>query len=175
MITCYVFVLVSLSARFWRPYALDRVIGPDLGQEQMFNEVEHIAVSVVDGFRACIFAYGITGGGKTYTMQGTPDGTMTCGQCICDHATALTPACIIFVVAWTHVSFIRNNTYPWLYFSPSLVPLSVSLLHSLRLSPRQTIDDSHIGNRVHPFMLVQCSVLCVCSRCRSRCQCSDDG
>ena len=44
-------------------------------QEEVFNEVEHVAVSVVDGFRACIFAYGITGGGKTYTMQGTPDGT----------------------------------------------------------------------------------------------------
>jgi hypothetical protein len=51
------------------------VVGPDSTQEDMFNEVEHVAVSVVDGFRACIFAYGITGGGKTYTMQGTPTGS----------------------------------------------------------------------------------------------------
>ena len=40
----------------------------------MFEEVEHVVASVVDGYRCCIFAYGITGGGKTYTMQGPASG-----------------------------------------------------------------------------------------------------
>ena len=66
--------LVGSCVSSWRPFALDRVIGPDIGQEGMFEEVEHVAASVVDGFRCCIFAYGITGGGKTYTMQGPPSG-----------------------------------------------------------------------------------------------------
>jgi kinesin family protein C2/C3 len=55
---------------------LDRVVGPDIGQAGMFEEVEHVVASVVDGYRCCIFAYGITGGGKTYTMQGPPSGTI---------------------------------------------------------------------------------------------------
>lgn len=61
---------------------MDRVIGPETGQEGMFREVEHVASAVVDGYRACIFAFGITGGGKTYTMQGTPDGALGRG---CNH------------------------------------------------------------------------------------------
>ncbi len=68
---------------FWRPFALDRVVGPEVGQEGMFHEVEHIAASVVDGFRACIFAYGITGGGKTYTMEGVAGGTQHCRSVCC--------------------------------------------------------------------------------------------
>ncbi len=66
--------MIDCSA--WRPFSLDRVIGPETGQEGMFREVEHVASAAVDGFRACIFAFGITGGGKTYTMQGMPEGVL---------------------------------------------------------------------------------------------------
>lgn len=32
-----------------------------------------MVMSVLDGYNACIFAYGQTGTGKTFTMEGTPE------------------------------------------------------------------------------------------------------
>ena len=36
----------------------------------MFNEVQALVTSCIDGYHVCIFAYGQTGSGKTYTMEG---------------------------------------------------------------------------------------------------------
>jgi hypothetical protein len=44
----------------WKSFAFDRVWGPDQTQQSIFQDVEPIALSVVDGFNACIFAYGQT-------------------------------------------------------------------------------------------------------------------
>lgn len=57
----------------WKPFAFDKVWGPDQTQRNIFRDVEPLALSVVDGFNACIFAYGQTGSGKTYTMEGTAE------------------------------------------------------------------------------------------------------
>ena len=35
----------------------------------MFQEVQSLVTSCIDGFNVCIFAYGQTGSGKTYTME----------------------------------------------------------------------------------------------------------
>jgi kinesin family protein C2/C3 len=45
----------------WKSFAYDRVWGPDQSQQSVFQDVEPLALSVVDGFNACIFAYGQTG------------------------------------------------------------------------------------------------------------------
>ena len=37
---------------------------------QVFDQVQDLVASVIDGYHVCIFAYGQTGSGKTYTMEG---------------------------------------------------------------------------------------------------------
>eukprot|EP01138_Halocafeteria_seosinensis_P010097 gb/GECG01010311.1/.p1 GENE.gb/GECG01010311.1/~~gb/GECG01010311.1/.p1 ORF type:complete len:1253 (+),score=239.78 gb/GECG01010311.1/:1-3759(+) len=54
-----------------KTYRFDRVFGSQSTQEEVYDEVQGLVRSVVDGYTVCIFAYGQTGSGKTYTMQGT--------------------------------------------------------------------------------------------------------
>ena len=49
------------------------MLGARSSQADVFNEVEPLVLSVLDGFNVCIFAYGQTGAGKTFTMQGIPE------------------------------------------------------------------------------------------------------
>lgn len=41
--------------------------------EAVFAQTKPIVTSVLDGYNVCIFAYGQTGTGKTFTMEGTPE------------------------------------------------------------------------------------------------------
>uniref|UniRef100_A0A7E4ZXC6 Kinesin-like protein n=1 Tax=Panagrellus redivivus TaxID=6233 RepID=A0A7E4ZXC6_PANRE len=53
-------------------FLFDRVFGDNADQIDMYAEVEPLVLSCIDGMNVCIFAYGQTGAGKTYTMDG-PD------------------------------------------------------------------------------------------------------
>uniref|UniRef100_G1T2J7 Kinesin-like protein n=1 Tax=Oryctolagus cuniculus TaxID=9986 RepID=G1T2J7_RABIT len=54
-------------------FELDKVFSPWASQQDVFQEVQALVTSCIDGFNVCIFAYGQTGAGKTYTMEGTPE------------------------------------------------------------------------------------------------------
>ncbi|OMJ26006.1 putative kinesin-related protein [Smittium culicis] len=54
-----------------RTYTFDKVFGPDADQETVYQEVAMpILKEVLQGFNCTIFAYGQTGTGKTFTMEG---------------------------------------------------------------------------------------------------------
>jgi hypothetical protein len=42
-------------------------------QADIFKDAKNLITSVLDGFNVCMFAYGQTGAGKTYTMIGGVD------------------------------------------------------------------------------------------------------
>lgn len=44
-----------------------------MDQAEFFQEIQPLMESLVDGFNVTIFAYGPTGSGKTYTMEGPPN------------------------------------------------------------------------------------------------------
>ena len=48
-----------------------RVYNPGETQEAVFDEVQPMLTSLLDGYNICIMAYGQTGSGKTHTMLGS--------------------------------------------------------------------------------------------------------
>ncbi|KAG8092880.1 hypothetical protein GUJ93_ZPchr0012g21949 [Zizania palustris] len=51
-------------------FRFDSVFSPEEDQEKVFEKTAPFATSVLDGYNVCIFAYGQTGTGKTFTMEG---------------------------------------------------------------------------------------------------------
>ncbi|XP_050381584.1 kinesin-like protein KIN-14S [Argentina anserina] len=64
-------ILSSDSSK--KQFKFDHVFRPEDDQEAVFAQTKPIITSVLDGFNVCIFAYGQTGTGKTFTMEGTPE------------------------------------------------------------------------------------------------------
>lgn len=63
----------SIEHELTGTYRYDRVYNETAGNETVFvNSVLPLVQQVVDGYNATVIAYGATGSGKTYTMQGTP-------------------------------------------------------------------------------------------------------
>ncbi|KAK7401681.1 hypothetical protein VNO78_13353 [Psophocarpus tetragonolobus] len=56
-----------------KTFKFDAVFGPQAEQADIFEDTAPFATSVLDGFNVCIFAYGQTGTGKTFTMEGTKE------------------------------------------------------------------------------------------------------
>jgi len=53
-----------------KSYVFDHVHGPESTQGDVFDSVQYIVDSVIQGYHGTIFAYGQTGTGKTYTLFG---------------------------------------------------------------------------------------------------------
>ncbi|KAG8697716.1 kinesin motor protein cin8, partial [Ceratobasidium sp. 394] len=61
-----------------RTYPFDRVFGPEADQALVYHDiVAPILEEVLNGYNCTVFAYGQTGTGKTYTMQGDLSPTLT--------------------------------------------------------------------------------------------------
>lgn len=63
--------VVVKSVGIRKEYRYDKVFHQAAPQEDVFVEVEPILRSALDGHNVCILAYGQTGTGKTFTMDGT--------------------------------------------------------------------------------------------------------
>jgi hypothetical protein len=55
-------------------YTFDHVFDEDATQDEVFSNVKDLVDDGMKGFNATIFAFGMTGSGKTHTISGSPDG-----------------------------------------------------------------------------------------------------
>eukprot|EP01086_Lenisia_limosa_P017936 TRINITY_DN9444_c0_g1_i1.p1 TRINITY_DN9444_c0_g1~~TRINITY_DN9444_c0_g1_i1.p1 ORF type:complete len:786 (-),score=211.99 TRINITY_DN9444_c0_g1_i1:65-2230(-) len=62
--------LVNSENQAEKLFEFDKVYDPTTTQSDVFNDTLPLVQSVIDGYNVCIFAYGQTGTGKTYTMEG---------------------------------------------------------------------------------------------------------
>ncbi|XP_051959248.1 uncharacterized protein LOC127627065 [Xyrauchen texanus] len=56
-----------------REFQFDKIFHSECTQEEIFLESSGLIQCAIDGFNICIFAYGHTGSGKTFTMVGDRD------------------------------------------------------------------------------------------------------
>ncbi|KAJ7519392.1 hypothetical protein O6H91_20G036500 [Diphasiastrum complanatum] len=54
----------------FKEFQFDQVYGPQVGQGGLFQDLQSLMQSALDGYNVCIFACGPEGSGKTYTMEG---------------------------------------------------------------------------------------------------------
>ncbi|KAJ0978133.1 hypothetical protein J5N97_013607 [Dioscorea zingiberensis] len=66
-------VLLKISETKCKKYNFDRIFHSQSTQDEVFSEIEPVIKSALDGYNVCIFAYGQTGTGKTFTMEGKQD------------------------------------------------------------------------------------------------------
>ncbi|KAJ6427888.1 hypothetical protein OIU84_023316 [Salix udensis] len=138
-------VVLKLMDNKTKSYNFDQVFHPGSSQDQVFTEVEPIIKSVIDGYNACIFAYGQTGTGKTFTMEGSADTPGIVPRAIealfkqavdCNHA---------FLISFSMLEIYMGNLKDLLVPKPTKVTDPMAPCLSIQADPKGEIV---IGNLV---------------------------
>ncbi|CAL4928651.1 unnamed protein product [Urochloa decumbens] len=64
-------IVITNAGATKKTFKFDRVFTPKDDQDVVYADASPLVTSVLDGYNVCIFAYGQTGTGKTFTMEGT--------------------------------------------------------------------------------------------------------
>ncbi|RLN39223.1 kinesin-II 85 kDa subunit isoform X1 [Panicum miliaceum] len=64
-------IVITNTGTSKKTFKFDRVFTPKDDQDVVYADASPLVTSVLDGYNVCIFAYGQTGTGKTFTMEGT--------------------------------------------------------------------------------------------------------
>lgn len=51
-------------------FEFDGILGSDCSQQDVYDEMESVCLSALEGYNSCLIAHGQSGAGKTYTMLG---------------------------------------------------------------------------------------------------------
>jgi hypothetical protein len=51
-------------------FQFDRIFSPDMEQKDLYDEVDELVLSALDGYNVCLMSFGQSGCGKTYSMLG---------------------------------------------------------------------------------------------------------
>jgi DNA replication protein DnaC len=63
--------IIILSNYSKHDFTFDKIFGPESTQEEVYEFTVKKAINkVIEGYNSTILAYGQTGAGKTYTMEG---------------------------------------------------------------------------------------------------------
>ncbi|KAM3405518.1 hypothetical protein ACQJBY_008174 [Aegilops geniculata] len=111
--------IVVRAAGIKKDFSVDRVFDQESTQDDVFHDVKPILRSALDGHNVCILAFGQTGTGKTYTMEGTSDNLGVVPRAIQE--------------LFSHAAQDTSSTYS---FSISMLEVYMGSLRDL-LAPRQ--------------------------------------
>ena len=95
-------------------YTFDRIFPESSSQVEVFNEIQQFIQSALDGESVCVFAYGATGSGKTFTMQGANgnEGVLPrCASFIFDEKERLSKHNEILLIYFAAIEIYNENVF----------------------------------------------------------------
>ncbi|KAF5748853.1 hypothetical protein HS088_TW04G00813 [Tripterygium wilfordii] len=145
-------VILKLASNKSKSYSFDKVFHPGSSQDEVFSEVEPVIKSVLDGYNACIFAYGQTGTGKTFTMEGTSDSRGVVPRTIKALFEQAADSNHAFFISFSMVEIYLGNLKDLLVSQPTKPTDPMPPCLSIRTDPKRGIEiDNLVSIQVNDF------------------------